>query len=138
MTETKPPWRLEIYGQDYTDDCDDLKVGTPSLVYADWYDGSGAQRRHLGPKGFEITLIGPSQRLCALADGGDQIRVVKVTCAGQSIQAPVLFHEEWVGRDGVRKMFGSLYVDPDREPTWVAEPDNDGGQRPLTPAAKEG
>jgi hypothetical protein len=137
MTETKP-WRLEIYGQDYTDDCDNLKVSTPALVHADWYDGDGAQRCHLGPRGFEITLVGPSERLRALVDGGYQIRVVKVTVGGQSIQAAVLFHEEWVGRDGVRKIFGSLYVDRDREPKWVTEPSNDEGQRPLTLATKEG
>lgn len=137
MTETKP-WRLEIYSQDYTDDCDDIKISAPSLVYDTWYDGTGAQRRHLGPRGFEITIVGPSERLRALVDDGDQVRVVKVTIGGQSIRVPVLFHEEWVDRSGVRKIFGSLYVDRDREPKWITEPSNDEGQRPLTLATKEG
>lgn len=135
---SEKPWRLKIGGQDYTDECDELAFSTPALVHDEWYDGDGARRRHLGPKGFAITLTAPSERLRALIDGGDQIRVVKVTVGGQSIRVPVLFHEEWVNPSGVRKMFGSLYVDRDREPKWVAEPDNDGGQRPLTLATKEG
>lgn len=138
MDDTKP-WRLEIYGQDYTDDCDELKLSKPVLVYDDWYDGPGGQRRHVGPGGFAITLIGPSERLRALVDDGDQIRVVKVVCAGQSIQAPVVFHEEWVDRSGVRKIFACMYNDRDREPKWVTEePVSNGGQRPLTLAVKEG
>lgn len=137
MTETKP-WRLKIGGQDYTDDCDDIKISTPALVYDSWYDGSGALRRHLGPKGFEITVIGPSERMRALVDDGDQIRVVKVTFADQSIQVPVLFHEEWIDRSGVRKIFGCMYSDRSRDPKWVTEPNSDEGQRPLTLAAKEG
>jgi hypothetical protein len=137
VTEPKA-WRLEIYGRDYTDDCDDINVQMPALVHeVPRSDGAG-QRRYLGPRGFEITLVGPSERLRSLVDGGYQIRVVKVTVGGQSIQAAVLFHEEWVDRDGVRKIFGSLYVDRDREPKWVTEPSNDEGQRPLTLATKEG
>lgn len=137
MTETKP-WRLKIGGQDYTDDCDDIRLSKPALVYDDWYDGPGGRRRHLGPGGFAITLIGPSERLRALVDDGDQIRVLKVSFADQSIQVPVLFHEEWVDRSGVRKIFGCMYNDRSRDPKWVTEPNSDEGQRPLTLAVKEG
>jgi hypothetical protein len=115
-------WRLEIYGQDYTDDCDGLDFSMPALVYDVPHDDGQAQRRHLGPKGFAITLTAPSERLRALVDGGDQIRVVKVIVGVQAVQVPLLFHEEWVDRSGVRKMFGCMYSDPDREPKWVTEP----------------
>ena len=76
-----------------------------------------------------MTLVGPSERLRAMVDDGDQIRVVKLTCAGQSIQVPLLFHEEWVDRSGVRKMFGCMYGDRDREPKWVTESDVHAGER---------
>ncbi|KOG21808.1 hypothetical protein [Streptomyces viridochromogenes] len=136
MTELKQ-WRLTVGGQDYTDDCDDIDVQMPALVYDVPHDDGRAQRRHLGPKGFSITLTQPSERLRSLADGGHHIRIVKVAFEDQAIRVPVVFHEEWVDRDGVRKMFGSLYVDPDREPKWVTEP-TDGGRRPLTLVTKEG
>lgn len=137
MSEPKA-WRLAIGGQDYTDDCEDLDFGMPALVHDVPHDDGRAQRRHLGPKGFAITLTEPSERLRARVDGGYQIHQVKVTVGDQSIRVPVCFHEEWVNRDGVRKMFGSLYVDRDREPKWVTEPNSDGGRRTLTLAAKEG
>lgn len=130
-------WRLEIYSQDYTDDCEGIDFRLPALVYDVPHDDGHAQRRYLGPKGFSLTLTGPSERLRALVDGGDQIRVVKVAVGDQAIRAPMLFHEEWVDRDGVRKIFTCLYSDPDREPKWVTEP-NDGGRRPLTLVTKEG
>lgn len=135
MTEPKA-WRLTIGGQDYTDDCDAIDVQTPALV-PEVPHHDGAQRRHLGPRGFSLTLTQPSERLRALVDGGYHIRIVRVQIADQSIRVPVVFHEEWKDRAGVRKMFGSLYVDPDREPKWVTEP-TDGGRRPLTLATKEG
>ncbi|MFD4257714.1 hypothetical protein ACFWR9_08780 [Streptomyces sp. NPDC058534] len=121
MAEPKH-WRLEIYGQDYTNDCEDLDVEMPAVVHNVRHDDGRAQRRHLGPSGFAITLTAPSDRLRALVDGGDQIRVVKVTFEDQAIRVPVLFHEEWVDRGGVWKMFGSLYIDRSREPKWVTEP----------------
>lgn len=137
VDETKS-WRLEIYSQDYTNDCDDIDVQMPALVYdVPHSDGSG-QRRHLGPKGFAITLTNPSDRLRALVDGGYQVRVLKVAFGSETLRVPVLFHEEWVDRDGMRKIFGCMYSDPDRDPKWVTEPDSDEGQRPLTLATKEG
>lgn len=137
MTELKA-WRLEIYSQDYTADCGGIDIQMPSLVHDVPHDDGHGQRRHLGPKGFAITLTEPSERLRALVDGGYQIRQITVTVDGQMIRVPVVFHEEWVDRNGVRKMFGSLYVDRDREPKWVTEPTNSEGQRPLTLATKEG
>ncbi|MFG2269140.1 hypothetical protein ACGFNY_05120 [Streptomyces chartreusis] len=137
MTELKA-WRLEIYSQDYTADCDGIDIRMPALVHDVPHDDGRAQRRHLGPKGFAITLTEPSERLRALVDGGYQIRQIKLTVDGQMIRVPVVFHEEWVDRSGVRKMFGSLYVDRDREPKWVTEPITSEGQRPLTLATKEG
>ena len=137
MTEPKA-WRLTIGGQDYTDDCDDLNFEMRALVHDVPHDDGRPYRRHLGPKGFAITLTAPSERLRAMVDGGDQIRFLKVAFGDQAVRVPLVFHEEWVDRNGVRKMFGSMYVDPDREPKWVTEPISDGGRRPLTLSTKEG
>lgn len=116
-------WRLEIDGVDFTEDCDDLDIRTPSLVYDVPHEDGRAQRRVLGPRGFAITLIGPSNRLRALADGGVQVHALKVAFGRNAIPVPVQFHEEWADSDGAQKMFGCLASSRDNEPMWVDEPE---------------
>lgn len=120
MGEAKP-WRIEIDGADYTEDCDSAEISTPALVY-DVPHTEGAQRRVLGPKGFTITLTNPSERLRALVDGGDQGHPLIYAIHGYAIPVQVQFHEEWVERSGVRKMFGCLAASRDTEPRWVDDP----------------
>ena len=51
------------------------------------------------------------------------MRGVKVVAdwVNNSITHPTHFHWGWVGADGVRKMFGSLAPDREREAKWVEE-----------------
>ncbi|CAM5346619.1 hypothetical protein [Streptomyces aurantiogriseus] len=128
MAEPKP-WRLWIDGGEYTDDCDHIDISMPRLVYDVPHDDGRGQRRVLGPAGFWIALTGPSVRLRALVDGGKQVHSLKVAFGAETIPVPVQFHEEWVERSGVRKMFGCLAVDGDSLPKWVTESDVHAGER---------
>lgn len=121
MSEPKR-WRLWIDGSEYTDDCTELHLSNPALVCDIPHDDGRAQRRVLGPAGFTVTLTAPSDRLRALVDGSKQVHTLKAAVGDQAISAPVQFHEEWVERSGVRKMFGALAVDRTNEPKWVTEP----------------
>ena len=136
MSEPKR-WRLWIDGEERTDECEDLDFGVPALVYDVPHDGPYA-RRELGPKGFWVVLVGASERLCALADGGAQTRQLKLAFEDQALPVPVHFRMTWTENSGVRKLFGCLAHDRDGGPMWVTEPISDEGQRPLTLAAKEG
>lgn len=136
MTEAKP-WRLWIDGEERTGECDSLDFGTPSLVY-DTSRERGARRSVLGPRGFWIKVTGPTEQLCALADGGKRVHQLKLLFGDQALPVPAQFHEEWVEDSGVRVLFGCLAYDRDGGPMWVTEPISDEGQRPLTLAAKEG
>ncbi|MBT2508802.1 hypothetical protein J7I98_23530 [Streptomyces sp. ISL-98] len=121
MTEPKR-WRLEIHGEDYTGDCEDLDVSMPALVYDVPHNDGRGQRRVLGPRGFTVTLTNPSGRLRALVDCGNQVHPLKVAFEDQAVPVLVQFHEEWVEPGGVRKIFGCLAVSRDNEPKWVTEP----------------
>ena len=121
MTELKR-WRLWGDGEELTSECEGLDLTNPALVYDIPHDDGRAQRRRLGPAGFTVTLTAPSERLRALVDGGKQVHELKVAIGDQAISVPVQFHEEWVDRSGVRKMFVALAVDRTNEPKWVTEP----------------
>lgn len=112
--------RLEIDGEDFTAECDEIRWGIPRVVYEE--DNGRSMRRFLGPAGFQITLINPTGRARALADGGRATHTVKIVAAGNSITHPTHFHEEWTTTDGIRKVFGSLAWDQDRDAKWVDEP----------------
>lgn len=79
--------------------------------------------RVLGPASFTILIANPSDRLYGLVDGGKAVHEVKLIATGinNSITHPTRFHKGWVGADGVRKMFGSLAPDRERESKWVEE-----------------
>lgn len=127
MDDTKH-WRLRVDGEERTDDCDGLDISMPSLVYDVPHDGRW-ERRVLGPRGFSVLIVNPSERLRALVDDGQAVHQVTVTASGQALPVPVQFHMEWVERTGVRKMFGSLAVDRDSGPKWVTESDVHAGER---------
>lgn len=112
--------RLEIDGEDFTAECDEVRFATRRLVYEE--DNGRSLKRFLGPAGFQITLINPSERARTLVDGGTVTRTVKLTSAGCSITHPTQFREEWTCSDGTRKVFGSLAWDHDRDAKWVDEP----------------
>lgn len=120
MNEPKR-WRLEIDGEEFTADCDALDFSMPAVVYEVPHDDGRRQRRHLGPKGFSVTLTAPSDRLRALVDDGVQVRQIRIGFGAEVLPVPVAFHEEWVERSGVRKMFGCMPVDRESEPKWVTE-----------------
>jgi len=120
VSEDKP-WRLWIDGEERTDECDAVDLGTPSLVYDTTRD-TGAVRRILGPRGFWIKLTGPSEELLALVDGGKQTHQLKILFEDQALPVPVQFREEWTEDSGIRRMFGCLAYDPADAPTWVTEP----------------
>lgn len=120
MSDTK--LRLVVDGVDLTDECDSVEANTPALVH-DVPDEGDAVSRVLGPKGFTLLVSGPSDRLYGLVDGGKRTHEVKLIAewAHLSITHPTHFHKGWVGADGVRKMFGSLAPDREREAKWVEE-----------------
>jgi hypothetical protein len=115
-------FRLVIDGVDFTDECDAADVSMPAMVH-DIPDEGHAVSRVLGPKSFTILIAAPSDRLFALIDGGKQAREVKLVAdwVSNSITHSTHFHKGWVGADGVRKMFGSLAPDREREAKWVEE-----------------
>lgn len=116
----RPDTRLEIDGEDFTAECDGFVFGIPRLVYEE--DDGRSSRWFLGPAGFQITLINPTARARALADGGRATRSVKISAAGNSITHPTQFIEEWTTTDGARKVFGRLAWDTGRDAKWVDEP----------------
>jgi hypothetical protein len=114
--------RLVVDGVDLTDECDAVEMQIPVMVH-EVPDGGRAVSRVLGPKSFTLLVTAPSDRLYALVDGGKAVHEVKLIAASlnNSITHPTHFHKGWAGADGVRKMFGSLAPDRDREAKWVEE-----------------
>jgi hypothetical protein len=114
--------RLVVDGIDLNGEYDVIELSTPRAVHVIPTD-SGARRQVLGPASFTILISNPSDRLFALVDGGKTVRGVKVVAdwVNNSITHPTHFHWGWVGADGVRKMFGSLAPDREREAKWVEE-----------------
>ena len=117
-----PKVRVVIDGIDFTNECGSAESTTPAMVH-DIPDEGRAVSRVLGPKSFTLLITAPSDRLYALVDGGKQAHEVKLIAdwAHLSITHPTHFHKGWVGADGVRKMFGSLAPDREREAKWVEE-----------------
>lgn len=109
-----------VNGVDLTDECGDVEFHTPRAVH-EIPDEEPRVKRVLGPPSFTILISDPSDRLYKLIDDGNAVREVKLVAAGYSIAHPTHFHRGWVGRDGVRKMFGSLAPDREREAKWVEE-----------------
>lgn len=114
--------RLLVDGVDLSGEYDTVEASTPRAVHVVPTD-SGARRQVLGPASFTVLVSGPSDRLFALVDGGKQVHEVKLVADGisNSITHPAHFHWGWVDQDGVRKMFGSLAPDREREAKWVEE-----------------
>lgn len=119
---SEPKLRLIVDGVDLTDECDSVESATPAMVHVIPTD-SGARCQVLGPKSFTLLITAPSDRLYALIDGGKQVHEVKLVAdwVANSITHPTHFHKGWVDADGVRKMFGSLAPDREREAKWVEE-----------------
>lgn len=119
---SEPKLRLLIDGVDLTDECGSVEPAMPAMVH-DIPDEGHAVSRVLGPKSFTLLVTAPSDRLYALVDGGKSMREVKLAAdwASCSITHPTHFHKGWVGADGVRRMFGSLAPDREREAKWVEE-----------------
>ena len=112
--------RLTIDGEDFTAECDEVKFATPRLVYEE--DDGASRQRFLGPAGFRLTLINPTDRARALVDDGRSTHTVTITCEGLQITHPTRFLKEWTTTDGTRKVFGALAWDHDRDAQWVDEP----------------
>ncbi|MEU3851719.1 hypothetical protein [Streptomyces sp. NPDC029554] len=112
--------QLIVDGVDLTDECDGFEIHTPAMVH-EIPDEEPWTNRALGPASFTILITAPSDRLYALIDGGKAVHDTKVIANGYSITHPTHFHKGWVGTDGVRKMFGSLAPDREREAKWVEE-----------------
>lgn len=112
--------RIEIDGEDYTGDCEDIKFATRRLAYGE--SNGRSVLRFLGPAGFQITLVNPTGRVRALVDDGRTTRIVKIVCGGNSITHPTRFLKEWTTTDGTRKVFGALAWDTERDAQWVNEP----------------
>lgn len=112
--------RLVVDGVDFGGEHGLIGFATPAMVHEIPVE-EGAMQRVLGPKSFTILIAEPSDRLYALIDGGKQVHEVKVIANGYSITHPTHFHMGWIGADGVRKMFGSLAPDREREAKWVKE-----------------
>ncbi|MEV7154914.1 hypothetical protein AB0N77_09845 [Streptomyces misionensis] len=119
---TDPKLRLIIDGVDLTDECDNVESATPVMLHV-VPTNERAVRRVLGPKSFTLLITAPSDRLYALIDGGKTVHEVKLVAdwLNNSITHPTHFHKGWVDADGVRKMFGSLAPDREREAKWVEE-----------------
>lgn len=124
--------RLEIDGEDVTSECERVDFRLPRLVYEDGDEHDW--RKFLGPQGFQITLINPSDRLRSLADGGVTVHEVRITVDGCSLTNPVHFLKEW-DANGVRRVFGRLPVDPRTVAMWVPEGDR---QDPLADLMRKG
>lgn len=112
--------RLEIDGEDFTNECDDIVFRTPRVVYEE--DDGRNQLLFSGPAGFQLTLINPSDRARALVDDGVTKRMVTLTCAGSQISHATRFFKEWTTTDGMRKVFGALAWDQDSDARWIDEP----------------
>ncbi|MEU3527569.1 hypothetical protein AB0E62_27485 [Streptomyces sp. NPDC038707] len=112
--------RVIVDGTDHTDEVGPVEFHTPFAVH-EIPDDEPWTNRVLGPSSFTILISAPSDRLYALVDGGETTHEVKLIAADYSITRPTHFHKGWVGADGVRKMFGSLAVDREREAKWVQE-----------------
>lgn len=119
---SEPRLRLVVDGVDLTEECGSVESATPAMVH-NIPDGGPAVSRVLGPKGFTLLIAAPSDRLYALLDGGKRVHDVKLVAdwMNNSITHPTHFHRGWVGADGVRRMFGSLAPDREREARWVEE-----------------
>lgn len=112
--------KLIVDGVELVGEYDGIDISTPAAVHEIPDEGPWANRV-LGPASFTILIANPSDRLYALVDGGNAVRETKVIVNGYSITHPTHFHKGWVGTDGVRKMFGSLAPDREREAKWVEE-----------------
>ncbi|MFD8233995.1 hypothetical protein ACFV20_19205 [Streptomyces sp. NPDC059696] len=120
MRDIRHHVRLTIDGEDFSSECEEVEFGTPRVVYE---ENDGCNRvLFVGPAGFQLTLINPTDRARALVDDGRTTRTVKITAAGHSITHRTRFHKEWTTTDGTRKVFGSLAWDRDRDAQWVDEP----------------
>jgi len=109
---------LVVDGTDFSEDFSEARVDLPRLIYTEAAD-TGAFR-FLGPYGFQITLVDPSDRLRALVDGGMAVREVVLTVDGCALAVPVQFHKEW-DVSGVTRVFGCLARSADSEPRWVPQ-----------------
>ncbi|MEU1445511.1 hypothetical protein [Streptomyces mirabilis] len=118
----EPKLRLVVDGVDLVGEYDDIEASTPRTVHVIPVD-EGARRQVLGPASFTIVIANPSDRLYDLIDGGSAVHEVKLVAdwVNNSITHLTHFHHGWVGQDGVRKMFGSLAPDREREAKWVEE-----------------
>ena len=114
--------RLVIDGVSCDGEYETVDPSTPRTVH-EIPDGARWVSRVLGPASFTILITNPSDRLYALVDGGETAHEVKLVAdwVNDSITHPTHFHKGWVGDDGVRRMFGSLAVDREREAKWVQE-----------------
>ncbi|QDN57391.1 hypothetical protein [Streptomyces sp. S1D4-20] len=112
--------RIEIDGEDFTAECEEITFATKRLVYEE--DNGRSRMAFLGPAGFQLTLINPTDRARALVDDGAATRSVRIICSGNSITHPTRFLKEWTTTDGTRKVFGALAWDSDRDAKWVNEP----------------
>ena len=121
MTDA-PKLRLVVDGVDCSGEYDAVEITIPAAVHVIPTD-SGARRQVLGPASFTILIANPSDRLYALVDDSKTVHQVKVVAdwVNNSITHPTRFHWGWVDRNGVRKMFGSLAPDREREAKWVEE-----------------
>jgi hypothetical protein len=119
---SEPKLRLVIDGVDLSGEYETVEIATPALVH-EIPDEAQWASRVVGPASFTILITEPSDRLYALVDGGKTAHEVKLAAdwVANSITHPTHFHKGWVGADGVRKMFGSLAPDREREAKWVEE-----------------
>ena len=112
--------RLAVDGVDLAGEYVGFEANTPCAVH-EIPDEGPSLSRVLGPASFTIVVTAPSDRLYALLDDSKAVHQVKVSAGGWAITHLTHFHKGWVGADGVRKMFGSLAPDRDREAKWVEE-----------------
>lgn len=112
--------RLTIDGEDYTAECSEIRFGTPRVMYEE--DDGTSRKLFVGPAGFHLTLINPTARARALADGRYATRTVTITIQGQQITHPTRFLKDWTTADGTRKVFGALAWDFTRDARWADEP----------------
>ncbi|WP_435279177.1 hypothetical protein [Streptomyces sp. 1222.5] len=113
-------WQLTVDGVPFVGEYTGIDANTPCAVHDIPDDGEWVSRV-LGPASFTVLIANPSDQLYALVDGGHVVRDVKLTANGYSISHPTHFYKGWISADGVRKMFGSLAVDREREAKWVEE-----------------
>ncbi|MFD0053044.1 hypothetical protein ACFVHR_04870 [Streptomyces sp. NPDC127168] len=112
--------RLTIDGEDYTAEYEEIRFGTPRVMYEE--DDGACRKLFVGPAGFHLTLVNPTARARALADGRYTTRTVTITTQGQQITHPTRFLKDWVTADGTRKVFGALAWDHSRDARWADEP----------------